>query len=114
MNLSTRTKIGLGIGGGVLVLALLGGGTALAVSGGSDGSQLSGPTADQARAAAVAAVPGGRADAVRAETDGGAAYGVSVARPDGRTVVVTLDRTYHVLGTQPAGNDGDGTDGDEG
>jgi hypothetical protein len=111
MNLTSRTKIVIGIAVGLLAL---GGGTALAFSGASDSNQLTGPAADQARAAAVSAVPGGRAGEVRAETNGGAAYGVNVARPDGSTLMVNLDRNYHVLGTQPAGRDGDGADGDEG
>lgn len=109
MNLTTRTKIMIGVVAGVLAL---GGGTALAFSGAADSVQV-GPVADQARAAAVSAVPGGRAGEVRAETGGGAAYGVTVARPDGSTLHVRLDRNYHVLSTGP-GNDGDGADGDEG
>ena len=108
MNLTSRTKIVIGIAAGLLAL---GGGTALAFSSASEGNQLTGPAADQARAAAV---PGGRAGDVHAQTNGGDAYGVDVARPDGSTLMVTLDRNYHVLGTQPAGRDGDGPDGDEG
>lgn len=109
MNLTTRTKIVIGIAAGVLAL---GGGTALAFSGASDSNQLTGPAADQVRTAAVSAVPGGRAGEVRAETGNGAAYGVDVARSDGSTLQVNLDRNYHVLNTQPVGTDGN--DGDEG
>jgi hypothetical protein len=109
MNPTTRTKIVIGIVAGVLAL---GGGTALAFSGASNSNQVTGAAADQARAAAVSAVPGGRAGEVRTETDAGAAYGVNVARPDGSTLQVNLDRNYHVLSTQPAGTDGN--DGDEG
>src|SRR5947209_18246252 len=81
MNLTTKTKIVIGIAAGVLAL---GGGTALALSGASN-VQVTGPAADQARAAAASAVPGGRAGEVRAETNGGAAYGVNGTRPDGST-----------------------------
>jgi len=75
-----------------------------------------GPDADHARAAAVAVAPGGQAGPVRAESDGGAVYGVDVTKPDGTRLDVRLDRTFTVLGTQPAGQDtgGDGGDGGDG
>ncbi len=77
---------------------------------------MSGPDADHACAAAVAVAPGGQAGPVRAESDGGAPYGVDVTKPDGTRLDVRLDRNFAVLGSQPAVQDagGDGGDGDGG
>jgi len=115
--MSMRKRAKVAIAGGVLALGLVGAGTALAVSGGNDGGgSVSGPDADHARAAAVAAAPGGQAGQVRMGSDGGAAYDVDVTKPDGTRLDVRLDRNFAVLGTQPAGQDpgGDGGDGDGG
>jgi len=114
MTLRKRAKVA--IAGGVLALGLVGAGTAMAVSGGDDGGSVSGPDADHARTAAAAVAPGGQAGPVRAESDGGAAYGVDVTQPDGTRLDVRLDRNFAVLGAQPVGQDtgGDGGDGDGG
>ncbi len=114
MTLRKRAKVA--IAGGVLALGLVGAGTAMAVSGGDGGGSVSGPDADHARAAAVAVAPGGQAGQVRAESGGGAAYGVDVTQSDGTRLDVRLDRNFAVLGSQPAGQDagGDGGDGDGG
>ncbi|AXB45294.1 MULTISPECIES: PepSY domain-containing protein [Pseudonocardiaceae] len=110
--MNRKTKIGIGIAAGVLVLT--GGGVGLASAMSGDGDEVSGPAADQARAAAVQSVPGGKAGAVETETDeGAAAYGVTVTKPDGSTVEVHLDSTFHVVGTEAPGQDHD-ADGDEG
>jgi hypothetical protein len=108
-----RTKIGIGVAGGAAALALGIGGVASAMAGDEEGAPVSGAAADQARAAAVAAVPGGRAGEVEAESDeGNAAYGVIVTKPDGSQVEVHLDRNYQVLDTEPADQDGDDEGGD--
>jgi len=114
MTLRKRAK--LAIAGGVLALGLVGAGTALAMSGGNDdgGGSVSGPDADHARTAAVAVAPGGHAGPVRAESDGGAAYGVDVTKPDGTRLDVRLDRNFAVLGAQPAGQDTGDDGGDDG
>ena len=107
-----KTKIAIGVAAGVLVLS--GGAIGIASAVGNDSNPISGATADQARTAAVQAVPGGKAGAVEAETDEGAvAYGVAVTKPDGSVVEVHLDRGFHVLGTQAPGQEAD-TDGDDG
>jgi len=114
--MSLRKSAKVAIAGGVLALGLVGAGTAMAVSGG-DGGSVSGPDADHARAAAVAVAPGGQAGPVRAESGGGAAYGVDVTQPDGTRLDVRLDRNFAVLGSQPGGQDtggGDGGDGGDG
>ena len=109
--MNRRTKIGIGIATGALVLTGGGIGLAAAVSG-DDG--ISGPNADKARTAAVQAVPGGTAGEVDAEAgEGKAAYGVLVTKSDGSKVEVHLDKNFAVLNTQPAGQDRDrGSDGD--
>jgi len=105
-----KTKIGIGVAAGVLVLSGSAIGIASAVGG--DGDEVSGTAADQARAAAVQSVPGGKAGAVEAETgEGTAAYGVTVTKPDGSAVEVHLDNGFHVLGTQAPDQERDGDDG---
>lgn len=91
-------------------------GSVAAASGGEHGGTVSGAPAAQARTAALATVPGGKAGEVQQESDqGNAAYGVQVTKPDGSQVDVQLDKSFHVLGTQPAGQDGnDGNDGGDG
>jgi hypothetical protein len=107
-------KTTMGIGIAAAVLALGAGGASLAFAMTSDGGEVSGSAADQARTAAVQAVPGSKAGTVQAETnEGNAAYGVLVTKPDGAAVEVHLDKNYKVMGTQAAGKDVD-TDGDEG
>ena len=104
--MSRKSKIGIGVAGGALALALAGIGTAYAAGG--DDDDVTGPTADKARAAAVQAVPGGQAGEVDQESgEGNTAYGVSVTKPDGTKVEVHLDRAFTVLGVQPAGHDQD-------
>ena len=72
------------------------GGVALA-SGGGDGGGASGPAAEQAKAAAIAAVPGGTANAVERDSEDGATWEVEVAKPDGSVVDVRLDASYGVV-----------------
>ncbi|WP_204078991.1 PepSY domain-containing protein [Mycobacterium riyadhense] len=100
-----RTKISVGIAASAVALAAAGIGIAAADD---DETPVTGPAADQARAAAIQAVPGGRAGEVDQETNEGAAfYGVKVTKPDGTTVEVHLDQNFRVLGTQPVGPGGD-------
>ena len=72
-----RTRIGIGVASAA-ILAAVGVGVAVA-----DDQEITGPAADQARAAAVQAIPG-KAGKVEKETNEGAAYyGVLVTKPDG-------------------------------
>lgn len=94
-----RTRIGIGVAGAA-VLAALGVGVAVA-----DDQEITGPAADQARAAALQAVPG-KAGKVEKETNEGAAYyGVLVTKSDGTQVEVHLDQAFHFLGTEAPDND---------
>jgi hypothetical protein len=94
-----RTKIGIGVASAA-VLAGLSVGVAVA-----DDQEVTGPAADQARAAAVQAVPG-KAGKVEKETNEGAAYyGVLVTKPDNTQVEVHLDQGFHFVGTEAPDND---------
>jgi Peptidase propeptide and YPEB domain len=94
-----RTKIGIGVASAT-VLSALGIGIAAA-----DNGEVTGPAADQARAAAVKAIPG-NAGKVEQETNEGAAYyGVLVTKADGTQVEVHLDQGFHFLGTEAPDND---------
>jgi hypothetical protein len=90
-------KLGAAIGG-VLVLAL--GGAAIARATGvlDDGdSQLSGPQADRAKAAALQLTGGGHANAVEQDSEDGATYEVEVTKSDGKTVDVRLDENFKLV-----------------
>ena len=96
-----RTRIGIGAAGAA-VLAGVGVGVAVAHA---DDGEITGPAADQARVAAVQAVPG-KAGKVEKETNEGAAYyGVLVTKSDGTQVEVHLDQGFHFLGTEAPDND---------
>jgi Peptidase propeptide and YPEB domain len=95
-----RTRIGIGVASAA-VLAAVGVGVAVA----DEGGEVTGPAADQARAAAVQAVPG-KAGKVEKETNEGAAYyGVLVTKPDNTQVEVHLDQGFHFVGTEAPDND---------
>ena len=94
-----RTRIGIAVASAA-VLAALGVGVAVA-----DDQEITGPAADQARTAAVQAIPG-KAGKVEKETNEGATYyGVLVTKPDGTQVEVHLDQGFHFLGTEAPDND---------
>lgn len=96
-----RTKIGISVTG-VAVMAAVGVGVGVAVA---DDQEVTGPAADQARTAAIQAVPG-KAGKVEKETNEGAAYyGVLVTKPDGTQVEAHLDQGFHFLGTEAPDND---------
>lgn len=84
--------------GGALALAVVAGGTGLAIaSGGDDEQQLTGSALDQASAAALEHTGGGTV--IEAEAgDDGAAYGVEIRLDDGSVVGVALDANFHVVG----------------
>ena len=94
-----RTRIAIGAASAA-VLGAIGIGVAAA-----DNGEITGPAADQARAAALQAVPG-KAGKVEKETNEGAAYyGVLVTKPDNTQVEVHLDQGFHFLGTEAPDND---------
>ena len=96
-----RTKIGIGVASAA-ILAGVGVGVGVAAA---DDQEITGPAADQARTAALQAIPG-KAGKVEKETNEGAAYyGVLVTKSDGSQVEVHLDQGFHFLGTEAPDND---------
>src|SRR4051812_44210192 len=97
------------IGGLVVAISAGGVGAAVASGGGEDAKeQVSGPGADRAREAALAAHPG-TANAVERDGENGATWEVEVTGNDGKTVDVRLDENYKVVVIE-----GDGEDSGEG
>ena len=99
----------IAVGGAVLALSAAGVG--VAVAGGESGDakeQVSGPAADNARAAALAEHPG-TANSVERDSENGATWEVEITGNDGKTVDVRLDQNYKVVTVE-----GDGGDSGEG
>jgi hypothetical protein len=87
----------IAVGGLVLALSSGGVGAAVAAGGGADANeQVSGPGADRAREAALAAHPG-TANAVERDGENGATWEVEVTGTNGKTVDVRLDESYNVV-----------------
>jgi hypothetical protein len=94
--------------GGALAVAVIGGGTGMAVANGAGDREtpITGPALTSASAAALRHTGGGRVTGTETGDEEGY-YEVEVTRADGSQVDVHLDRDFHVLGTK-AGNDGPG------
>lgn len=87
------------------------GGAAAASSGANDeGPTVTGPSADQATAAALAATGRGTANSVERDDEDGATWEVEVTRLDGQTVDVRLDDRLKVVVIEDDSEDPD-TDG---
>ena len=93
---------------GVLVVAVLTGGIAIAATTGDDDEPLTGQTRTDAVDAALEHTGGGQVLETEAGDDG-AAYGVEIRLDDGRTVEVNLDEDFNVIGQE----DDDDTPGEE-
>jgi uncharacterized membrane protein YkoI len=92
--------------GGALAVALIGGGTAIAVAtgAGDDDKPLTGSNLARATAAALEHTGGGTV--IESEIgDDGAAYSVEIRRGDGSVVEVGLDPQFNVIG-QASDDDG--------
>jgi uncharacterized membrane protein YkoI len=94
-----RTRIGIGVASAAVMAALSGSVAA------ADDQEITGPPADQARTAAVKAVPGKAGKVERENNEGAAYYGVLVTKTDGSQVEVHLDQGFHFLGTEAPDND---------
>jgi uncharacterized membrane protein YkoI len=80
------------------ILALGGAAVAKATGALDDGdSQLTGPQADKAKAAALLITGGGTVNAVERDSEKGATYEVEVTRGDGATVDVRLDESFGLV-----------------
>jgi hypothetical protein len=90
-------KISVGIVA-ALVLALGGAAIARATGAFDDGDAgISGPAAEQAKAAALRITGGGTANAVEGDSEAGATYEVEVTKKDGTTVDVRLDEAFGLV-----------------
>jgi hypothetical protein len=102
------------IAGGVLAVAVVGGGTGLAVASGSDDEPLTGSALDRATAAALEHTGGGTVTESEIG-DGGAAYSLEVRLDDGSQLEVNLDEHFNVIGQEAdddGANDEDGSGND--
>ncbi len=70
---------------------------AMAIAGGSDKEGVTGPQADRAVKAALAATGGGTANEVELDDDKGSTWEVEVTKPNGVTVDVRLDEDFEVV-----------------
>ena len=92
------------IGGGALAVALIGGGTGVAIATGGHDRPLTGSALEKATAAALQRTGGGTVIETEAGDDG-AAYGVEIRLEDGRVVEISLDASFQVIG-QESDDDG--------
>lgn len=89
------------IAGGAVALAVIGGGTGIAIATGAadDDEPITGSALERATAAALEHTGGGTVVETEAGDDG-AAYGVEIRLEDGRVVEVNLDRDFDVIGDE--------------
>jgi hypothetical protein len=100
----------------VATLVALGGAGIAYANGGDSEEQLTGPDAEKAKSAAIAAVGGGTVTEVeRDDGIGAGGFEVEVTREDGSQLEVHLDGDYNVVGQQAdedGPNDKDGSNDD--
>jgi uncharacterized membrane protein YkoI len=100
----------------VAMLVALGGAGIAYANGGDSEEQLTGPEAEKAKSAAIAAVGGGTVTEVeRDDGNGTGAFEVEVTREDGSQLEVHLDGDYNVVGQEAdedGPNDNDGPNDD--
>ena len=111
--INVRTLV---IAAAVAILLALGAAGIAYANGGDSEEQVTGPEAQKAKSAAIAAVGGGSVTEVeRDDGNGSGAFEVEVARDDGSQVEVHLDGDYNVVGRQAdedGPNDNDGANED--
>ncbi len=116
MNANAINVRTLVIAAAVAMLVALGGAGIAYANGADPEEQLTGPDAQKAKSAAIAAVGGGTVTEVEREDDGSAGgFEVEVKREDGSQVEVHLDGDYKVVGQQAdedGPNDQDGPNDD--
>jgi uncharacterized membrane protein YkoI len=105
--INVRTLV---IAAAVAILLALGAAGIAYANGGDSEEQVTGPEAQKAKSAAIAAVGGGTVSEVeRDDGNGTGAFEVEVTREDGSQVEVHLDGDHNVLG-QEADEDGPNDD----
>jgi len=111
--INVRTLV---IAAAVAILLALGAAGIAYANGGDSEEQVTGPEAQKAKSAAIAAVGGGSVTEVeRDDGNGTGAFEVEVARDDGSQLEVHLDGAYNVVGRQAdedGPNDNDGANED--
>ena len=111
--ISVRTLV---IAAALAMLVALGGAGIAYANGGDSEEQLTGPDAQKAKSAAIAAVGGGTVSEVeRDDGNGTGVFEVEVKREDGSQVEVHLDGDLNVVGQQAdedGPNDQDGPNDD--
>jgi uncharacterized membrane protein YkoI len=105
------------IAAAVVAMLVALGAAGIAYANGADSEeQLTGPDAEKAKSAAIAAVGGGTVSEVeRDDGNGTGAFEVEVTRDDGSQLEVHLDSDYNVVGRQAdedGPNDKDGSNDD--
>jgi uncharacterized membrane protein YkoI len=105
------------ISAAVVAMLVALGGAGIAYANGADSEeQLTGPDAEKAKSAAIAAVGGGTVTEVeRDDGNGTGAFEVEVIREDGSQLEVHLDGDYNVVGQEAdedGPNDNDGPNDD--
>lgn len=109
-----RKRLVIVIGAGAAALAIAGVGIAEAV-GGSSEAPVTGPAAEQAKAAALRAAGGGTVlEVEQQDGDGAGIYEVEVRRVDGSTVEIHLDAGFQQVGSAPDDDSGSDDEPDEG
>ncbi|HZJ51131.1 MAG TPA: hypothetical protein VFF07_09855 [Actinomycetota bacterium] len=96
MELNRRTKL---IAGGALALAIIGGGSGMALATDADDKPLSGRILERATAAALEHTGGGKVTETEIGDDG-AAFGVEVRFSNGKQVEVNLNESFEVTGQE--------------
>lgn len=102
------------LAGGVLAVALLGGGAGIAVAGGAfdDDVPITGEALDRASEVVLDEYPGARVTDTEVGDEEGY-YEVEVTVENGDQVDVHLDEDFNILGTENDGPDDSEDDGDE-
>jgi uncharacterized membrane protein YkoI len=100
------------IAAAVAMLVALGAAGIAYANGGDSEEQLTGPDAEKAKSAAIAAVGGGTVSEVeRDDGNGTGAFEVEVTREGGSQLEVHLDGAYNVVGQQADEDGPNDTDG---
>ena len=105
-----KRKLVVGAAATGITVAVALAGAAAAVASNDDGDRsVTDSRAARATAAALAATNGGTANSVERDSENGATWEVEVTQPDGTTVDVRLDQSYHVVVIEGDGDtSGDG------
>jgi uncharacterized membrane protein YkoI len=101
------------VGAAAIALGAGGIGVAQAVGGDESDEQATGPQAERAKQAALAATGGGRVTGIEREDEGDTAWEVEVALDDGRHTEVALDQNLKRVSQETDKDGGEDKDGKE-